>query len=102
LRYIDGADELTSLSKQVSLKTGMKNGSASIYLNFLANLVNEKPNTRALKFEDVEYLMSKIRTELEMTYIERRLNHLRNLYHTGEKIFPIHSQIRLKNTVRST
>lgn len=64
LRYINGAEELTSLSKQVSLKTGMKNGSASIYLNFLANLVNEKPNTRALKFEDVEYLMSKIRTEL--------------------------------------
>lgn len=64
LRYHSGLGEINSLSTEVSAKTGMNKGSAFIYLNVLVNLVDGAPNTRVLKYKDLEYLMGKIKNEL--------------------------------------
>lgn len=64
LRQLKGFGEVNQLSTEVSVKTGMNRGSAFIYLTVLNNLVNGAPNTRVLKFKDLEYLMGKIKAEL--------------------------------------
>ncbi|TJX14592.1 hypothetical protein E9840_05860 [Tissierella creatinini] len=76
LRYNSGAGEINPLSKEISSKTGMNQSSAFIYLNILTNLVNGDPNTRLLKFKDLEYLMSKIQLELGDNKFQKALKSL--------------------------
>ena len=76
LRHLEGSGEVNPLSTEVSVKTGMNRGSAFIYLTVLANLVNAAPNTRVLKFKDLEYLMGKIRTELGESKYQKALKSL--------------------------
>ena len=52
------------LSTELAKKTGMNWGSASIYLNFLLNLVNGESHFRTMKIKDLEFLMEKIEEEL--------------------------------------
>jgi hypothetical protein len=59
------------------VKTGMNQGSAFIYLTVLANLVKGEPNTRVLKYRDLEYLMGKIRAELGENEYQKALQSLR-------------------------
>lgn len=77
LRYVRGSGEISSLSKEVSVKTGMNQGSAFIYLMVLANLVKGEPNTRVLKYRDLEYLMGKILAELGENEYQKALQSLR-------------------------
>ncbi len=63
-KYLEGTGEVSRLSNEVSEKTGMNPGSAFIYLTILANLVQGRPNTRVLKYRDLEYLMDRIEAEL--------------------------------------
>ncbi|GAB6174485.1 hypothetical protein JCM15765_39630 [Paradesulfitobacterium aromaticivorans] len=76
LRHIEGSGEINPLSTEVSVKTGMNRGSAFIYLTVLANLVNGDPNTRVLKYKDLEYLMGKIKTELGESKYQKALKSL--------------------------
>lgn len=76
LRHVRGFGEINQLSTEVSTKTGMNRGSAFIYLTILANLVNGDPNTRVLKFTDLEYLMGKIQIELGEGKYQNALNSL--------------------------
>jgi addiction module RelB/DinJ family antitoxin len=64
IKYHRGISEISSLSDEVSEKSGMNRGSAFIYLTILSNLVKGEYNTRNLKMKDLEYLMVKIKTEL--------------------------------------
>lgn len=76
LKYVRGSGEINPLSTEVSSKTGMNRGSAFIYLTVLSNLVNGDPNTRVLKFKDLEYLMGKIKSELEESIYQKALKSL--------------------------
>jgi addiction module RelB/DinJ family antitoxin len=76
LRHIGGSDGINPLSTEVSLKTGMNRGSAFIYLTVLSKLVNGDPNTRVLKYKDLEYLMGKIQTELGESKYQKALKSL--------------------------
>lgn len=76
LRHIEGSGGISSLSTEVSSKTGMNRGSAFIYLTVLANLVNGDSNTRVLKYKDLEYLMGKIKTELGESKYQNALKSL--------------------------
>ncbi len=76
LRHLGGSGEINPLSTEVSTKTGMNRGSAFIYLTVLANLVNGDPNTRVLKYKDLEYLMGKIRAELGESKYQKALKSL--------------------------
>lgn len=87
LRRVSGSDEINPLSTEVSLKTGMNRGSAFIYLTVLTNLVNGVPNTRVLKFKDLEYLMGKIKSELGENIYQKALKSLTSsVSYWGEKI----------------
>jgi antitoxin component of RelBE/YafQ-DinJ toxin-antitoxin module len=76
LRHLGGSGEINPLSTEVSTKTGMNRGSAFIYLTVLSNLVNGDPNTRVLKYNDLEYLMGKILTELGENKYQKALKSL--------------------------
>ncbi len=76
LRHLEGSGEVNPLSTEVSVKTGMNRGSAFIYLTVLDNLVKGDPNTRVLKFKDLEYLMGKIKTELGESKYHKALKSL--------------------------
>ncbi|WP_273127627.1 hypothetical protein [Bacillus weihaiensis] len=76
LRYCRGSGEIKQLSLEVSTRTGMNQGSAFIYLTVLANLVNGDPNTRVLKYMDLEYLMGKIQDELGESIYQKALKSL--------------------------
>lgn len=76
LRHIEGSGEINPLSTEVSLNTGMNRGSAFIYLTVLSNLVNGDPNTRVLKYKDLEYLMAKIQSELGESKYQKALKSL--------------------------
>lgn len=76
LRYHKGLGEISRLKDEVEENSGMNRGSAFIYLNILANLIKGEPNTRNLKFQDLEYLMDKIASELA---IEEHQNAIRSL-----------------------
>jgi antitoxin component of RelBE/YafQ-DinJ toxin-antitoxin module len=76
LRHVGGSGEINPLSTEVSTKTGMNRGSAFIYLTVLSNLVNGDPNTRVLKYRDLEYLMGKIKTELGESKYQKALKSL--------------------------
>lgn len=76
LRYVRESGEIRPLSKEVSSKTGMNEGSAFIYLIVLENLVNGNPNTRVLKYKDLEYLMGKIKSELGESIYQKALRSL--------------------------
>lgn len=76
LRYTGESGEINTLSTEVSIKTGMNQGSAFIYLTVLANLVNGDPNTRVLKYKDLEYLMGKIKSELGESKYQKALKSL--------------------------
>jgi len=76
LKYVEGSGKINSLSEEVSKKIGMKRGSAFIYLTFLANLVDGNPNTRVLKYKDLEYLMGKIHNELGENKYQKALKSL--------------------------
>jgi len=76
LKHIQGSGGISSLSTEVSSKTGMNRGSAFIYLTVLANLVNGDSNTRVLKYKDLEYLMGKIKTELGESKYQNALKSL--------------------------
>lgn len=76
LRYVGGSGEINPLSTEVSMKTGMNRGSAFIYLTVLVNLVNGDPNTRVLKYKDLEYLMGKIQAELGERKYQKALKSL--------------------------
>jgi antitoxin component of RelBE/YafQ-DinJ toxin-antitoxin module len=65
LRYHKGLCEISRLRDEVAERSGMNSGSAFIYLNILANLIKGEPNTRTLKMKDLEYFMSKIKSELQ-------------------------------------
>ena len=54
----------------------MNQGSAFIYLTVLSNLVNGDPNTRVLKYKDLEYLMEKIKSELGENNYQKALKSL--------------------------
>jgi len=77
LRHIEGSGEINRLSTEVSEKTGMNRGSAFIYLTVLANLVNGNPNTRVLKYKDLEYLMDRIKTELGESKYQKAIQSLK-------------------------
>ena len=77
LRYIEGSGEINPLSTEVSEKSGMNRGSAFIYLTVLANLVNGDPNTRVLKYKDLEYLMDRIKTELGESKYQKAIQSLK-------------------------
>lgn len=66
LRYRKGLGEISRLRDEVEEKSGMNRGSAFIYLNILVNLIKGEPNTRTLKFQDLEYMIEKIASELEV------------------------------------
>lgn len=76
LRHVGGSGEINPLSTEVSTKTGMNRGSAFIYLTVLSKLVNGDPNTRVLKYKDLEYLMGKIQTELGESKYQKALKSL--------------------------
>ena len=76
LRHVGESGGINPLSKEVSLKTGMNRGSAFIYLTILSNLVNGDPNTRVLKYKDLEYLMGKIQAELGESKYQKALKSL--------------------------
>lgn len=76
IRYNKGLGEIRSLSDDVSINTGMNRGSAFIYLTILSNLIKGVPNTRTLKYKDLEYLMEKIESELGVTVYENAINSL--------------------------
>lgn len=76
LKYAGESGEINPLSTEVSVKTGMNQGSAFIYLTVLVNLVNGDPNTRVLKYKDMEYLMEKIKTELGESKYQKALKSL--------------------------
>ena len=76
LRHVEGSGGINPLSKEVSLKTGMNRGSAFIYLTILSNLVNGDPNTRVLKYKDLEYMMGKIQAELGESKYQKALKSL--------------------------
>ncbi len=52
-------------AERIEEQTGMNNGSAFIYLVFLSNLVQGRPNKRNMKMEDLEYFMGRIQEELD-------------------------------------
>jgi addiction module RelB/DinJ family antitoxin len=64
IRYNKGLGEIKSLSDEVSKNSGMNRGSAFIYLTILSNLIKGEPNTRTLKFQDLEYMIGRIKSEL--------------------------------------
>jgi addiction module RelB/DinJ family antitoxin len=76
LRHLKGSGGVNPLSTEVSVKTGMNRGSAFIYLTVLDNLVNGAPNTRVLKFKDLEYLMGKIKMELGESKYQKAIKSL--------------------------
>lgn len=76
LRHVRGSAEINPLSTEVSVKSGMNRGSAFIYLTVLANLVNGDSNTRVLKYNDLEYLMGKIRAELGESKYQKAIKSL--------------------------
>lgn len=76
IRYNKGLGEIRSLCDDVSIDTGMNRGSAFIYLTILSNLIKGVPNTRTLKYKDLEYLMEKIESELGVTVYENAINSL--------------------------
>lgn len=76
LMYLGGSGEINPLSVEVAAKTGMNRGSAFIYLTVLANLVKGDPNTRVLKYKDLEYLMGKIRAELGESKYQKAIKSL--------------------------
>lgn len=76
LIYTGGSNEIKSLSTEVSIQTGMNQGSAFIYLTVLSNLVSGNPNTRVLKYKDLEYLMGKIKLELGEIKYQKALKSL--------------------------
>ncbi len=76
LKHLKGSEDMKALSAEVSLKSGMNRGSAFIYLIILANLVNGDPNTRVLKFNDLEYFMGKIKDELGENKYQKALQSL--------------------------
>jgi len=77
LRHVGGSSvEIKPLSTEVSAKTGMNRGSAFIYLTVLSNLVNGKPNTRVLKYKDLEYLMARIQSEMGESKYQKALKSL--------------------------
>ena len=75
-KYTGESGEINLLSTEVSGKTGMNQGSAFIYLTVLSNLVNGDPNTRVLKYKDLEYLMEKIKSELGENNYQKSLKSL--------------------------
>jgi len=75
-KYTGESGEINILSTEVSGKTGMNQGSAFIYLTVLSNLVNGDPNTRVLKYKDLEYLMEKIKSELGENNYQKALKSL--------------------------
>jgi addiction module RelB/DinJ family antitoxin len=77
LRYLEGSGEISALSTEVARKTGMNRGSASIYLNILANLAKGEPNTRTMKMSDLDYYMERIKNELGQKKYEDALKSLR-------------------------
>lgn len=77
LNYTGESGEINPLSTEVSIKTGMNQGSAFIYLTVLANLVNGDSNTRVLKYKDLEYLMGKIKSELGEISYQKAIKSLR-------------------------
>lgn len=76
-RYMDGSDELGNLKVMVAQNTGMNENSTFIYLYFLANLMEGQPNSRVIKYKDFEYLMEKIRNEMDSPYYEKALESVR-------------------------
>lgn len=66
LKYQKGLGEISRLRDEVAENSGMNKGSAFIYLNILVNLIKGQPNTRTLKFKDLEYMIDKIASELEV------------------------------------
>ncbi|HZX21718.1 MAG TPA: type II toxin-antitoxin system RelB/DinJ family antitoxin, partial [Clostridia bacterium] len=60
LKYYNFSDEISRLSDEVSKISGMNRGSASIYLNFLSNLIKGEPNKRNMKITDLKYLLNKV------------------------------------------
>ena len=59
-------------------KSGINQGSAHIYFLFLNNLLNGIPNTRIVKFNDLEVYLSYIREQFPQQYIENALMSLSN------------------------
>lgn len=77
LRYVEGSGEINRLSTEVAETTGMSRGSAFIYLTVLTNLVNGEPNTRVLKYKDLEFLMDNIKAQLGDSKYEKALHSLK-------------------------
>ncbi|MNW33001.1 RelB antitoxin [compost metagenome] len=77
LRYVEGSGEINRLSTEVAETTGMSRGSAFIYLTVLANLVNGEPNTRVLKYKDLEFLMGNIKTQLGESKYQKAIQSLK-------------------------
>lgn len=63
--YLRGSGDIKELSQDISKRSGMNPGSAFIYLCILNNLVNGDRNTRSMKFADLEYLLKRIKIELD-------------------------------------
>ena len=52
-RYMDGSDELGNLKVMVAQNKSMNESSAFIYLYFLENLMEGQPNSRVIKYKDL-------------------------------------------------
>lgn len=63
-RYLSGDKNIQDAAWLVNKQTGMNRGSAFIYFTMLNNFVDGVYNTRNMKYEDLEFFVYKIKTEL--------------------------------------
>ena len=88
--YNSKGGDIDNIIKGVAGTTGMNSGSAFIYLNILDNLITGEPNIKNMKMADLEYYMSKIKSEYDGEKFKNALNSL-------EKSIPYWEQEHLGN-----
>ena len=63
---------------QAVTRTGINGGSAHVYFLFLNNLLNGKPNTRIVKYDDLVVYLDNIAAQFPATYLQKALQSLKD------------------------
>lgn len=64
IKYNEGFHEFKDLTEYITKKSGMNQGSASIYLNILIKLSKGEISRRSMKTSDFEFFLKKFKYEL--------------------------------------
>ena len=74
----EGIFNYTHSKQLATVKTGINSGSAQVYFLFLNNLMNGKPNTRIVKYDDLVVYLDHIASQFPTTYLQNAIQSLKD------------------------